>query len=55
MGIGVSAKREYSPNGAEFEGVGIASDVIVHTTAGDLRAGRDPFLEKAREVIAGLH
>jgi carboxyl-terminal processing protease len=51
MAIGVSAKREYFPGGVTFEGRGVAPDISVHTTAADLRNGRDPVLEKARELI----
>lgn len=40
----VGAKREAFPDGATFEGVGIAPDQIVERTATDLRAGRDPVL-----------
>lgn len=51
MGIGLSTKREFLPDGSSFEGVGVAPDVDVHTTAEDLRSGRDPVLEKATALI----
>jgi carboxyl-terminal processing protease len=51
MGISLSTKREYFPDGAAFEGVGIAPDMEVHTTAADLRAGKDPVLAEALAVI----
>jgi carboxyl-terminal processing protease len=53
MGIGLSTKREFFPDGSQFEGVGITPDVIVKLTADDLRAGRDPVLSRAKEMIAG--
>jgi len=51
MRIGLSTKREFMPDGAEFEGVGIAPDVEVKMTADDLRRGNDPALERARLLI----
>ena len=51
MALGLGAKRESFPDGREFEGVGIAPDVLVHATADDVRSGRDRALEKARELI----
>jgi carboxyl-terminal processing protease len=51
MGVQVSAKREYLPDGSAFEGVGVAPDIEVTTTIDDLRRGRDPVLAKAGEVI----
>lgn len=51
MAVGVSAKREYFPGGTNFEGVGVPPDIPVHTAAGDLRKGRDPVLEKVRELV----
>lgn len=52
MGFSVSTKREYFPDGSPFEGVGIAPDIEVHTSAADLKAGRNPVLAKALELIA---
>jgi carboxyl-terminal processing protease len=51
MLIQVGAKREFFPNGEEFEGVGISPDVDVHTTAADIESGGDPVLEKVTEMI----
>jgi carboxyl-terminal processing protease len=51
MGIGLSTKREYFPDGSAFEGVGITPDVEVHTTAADLRAEKDPVLDEALAMI----
>lgn len=51
MGISLSTKREYFPGGSPFEGVGIAPDLEVQTTAADLRAGRDPVLAEALAII----
>jgi carboxyl-terminal processing protease len=50
MSFRVSARRVSMPDGAPFEGVGIVPDVEVRPTSGDLRSGRDPVLETAREI-----
>jgi len=47
MVFGLSTKREFMPEGAPFEGVGIAPDIQMHPHAADLAAGRDPVLDKA--------
>jgi carboxyl-terminal processing protease len=47
MVLNVSAVRHRFPDGSRFEGVGIAPDVTIVPTAGDLRAGRDVVLERA--------
>jgi len=52
MGFSVSTKREYFPDGSPFEGVGVAPDVEVHTTASDLLKGHDPVLARALEMIS---
>jgi carboxyl-terminal processing protease len=51
MRIAVGTKREFFPDGSRFEGVGITPDIEVLPTAADLRAGRDPELERALEVL----
>jgi carboxyl-terminal processing protease len=51
MGIGLSTKREFLPDTSEFEGVGIAPDVEVQTSADDLRRKNDPVLEKVQMLI----
>jgi carboxyl-terminal processing protease len=51
MGVAVGAKREYFPDGRQFESVGIAPDIRRVPTAADLRAGRDVELEAALEVL----
>lgn len=48
----VSTKREYLPDGGAFEGVGIQPHVTVEPTVEDIRAGRDPVLARAREILA---
>jgi carboxyl-terminal processing protease len=50
MILNISAVHHVFPDGSQFEGVGIAPDVAVETTADDLRAGRDPVLKKAVEI-----
>lgn len=47
----VSAKRDYFPDGSEFEGVGIMPDVAIELTPADLKAGNDPVLAKAKSLI----
>ncbi|MGH9318163.1 MAG: S41 family peptidase, partial [Thermoanaerobaculia bacterium] len=47
MGIGLSTKREFFPDGSEFEGVGIAPDVEIPMTLEDLRTGKDTVLAQA--------
>lgn len=53
MSVRVSTKRVYFPDGATFEGVGITPDVEVVPTIDDLRAGRDPVLDRAVELLSG--
>jgi len=48
MGISLSAKREFLPDGSEFEGRGIAPDVEIPVRAADLISGVDHVLEEAR-------
>ncbi|MGZ5089432.1 MAG: S41 family peptidase [Usitatibacter sp.] len=40
-------KRDMYPDGREFVGVGITPAIAATTTAADLRAGRDPVLDRA--------
>ncbi|MGC1106862.1 MAG: S41 family peptidase [Candidatus Acidiferrales bacterium] len=47
MSVRIAVKREYFPDGSEFEGVGIKPDVEVQTSIDDLRHGRDAVLERA--------
>ena len=54
MGFALSTKREYFPDGAPFEGVGVAPDVEVHTSAADLKAGIDPVLAMALDLAAHI-
>jgi carboxyl-terminal processing protease len=50
MKIGIAAMRQYFPDGTEFEGVGVKPDFEVKPSLEDLRYGRDPVLDKAREL-----
>jgi carboxyl-terminal processing protease len=43
----ICVKRDTWPDGSDFVGVGIAPDIEVRTTLADVRAGRDPVLERA--------
>jgi carboxyl-terminal processing protease len=47
----VGAKREYFPDGAEFEGIGVMPDIAIEPTPADLRTGSDPVLAMARSLI----
>jgi carboxyl-terminal processing protease len=48
MSLWVGARRQWFPDGREFEGVGVAPDVAIDLTAEDYRAGRqDRVLAKA--------
>jgi len=47
MILNISAVRHTFPDGSRFEGTGIVPDVPVDTSPEDLRAGRDPVLQKA--------
>lgn len=48
----VCTKRDTYPDGTEFVGIGIAPDIRVLSTRGDIIAGRDRQLEKAVGIIA---
>ncbi len=52
MGFAVGAKREYFPDGSQFEGVGVTPDVRVVPTPAELLASRDVVLERALAEIA---
>jgi hypothetical protein len=52
MSLKLAVKREYFPDGTEFEGVGIKPDIEVHSTIDDFKNGRDPVLDKALELAA---
>jgi carboxyl-terminal processing protease len=47
MILNIAAVHHTFPDGSQFEGVGIAPDVAIAITPDDLRAGRDPALQKA--------
>ena len=47
MILNIAAVHHTFPDGSPFEGVGIAPDVPIDTTPEDLKAGRDPVLQKA--------
>jgi len=46
-------RRDAFPDGVEFVGRGIVPEVSVTVTVGDVLAGRDAALEKAREYLGG--
>ncbi|GGE06739.1 hypothetical protein GCM10011390_27280 [Aureimonas endophytica] len=48
----VGAKRQFRPDGAAFEGVGLEPDETLSPTAEDIREGRDPVLRHALAWIA---
>ena len=47
----VPVDKGISPHGKEYEGVGIAPDVLAENSAEDFRAGRDTVLETARRLL----
>jgi C-terminal processing protease CtpA/Prc len=47
----ICTKDDSFPDGRVFEGVGIAPDIAVKPTIADIRAGRDPVLERAAEML----
>jgi carboxyl-terminal processing protease len=51
-GFRVSAKRDSFPDGAPFEGIGVAPDVVIPTTQKSLAANRDDVLERAIALAA---
>lgn len=53
MSYQVSTKRQYQPDGSPFEGAGIAPHIVVRPTPEDLRAGRDPVLERGLKAARG--
>ena len=50
MRLTIAVKRQYFPDGAEFEGVGIKPDVEVHPSIEMLKTVQDVMLEKALEL-----
>lgn len=52
MSLRIAIKREYFPDGSEFEGVGIKPDVEVHPMIENLKNGKDPMLDRALELAA---
>lgn len=50
MILNIAGVHHTFPDGSQFEGVGITPDIAVNVTPGDLRAGRDPVLQKALEI-----
>ena len=52
MSLTVGSVRCRFPDGAPFEGVGIAPDVPVEPSITDVRDSKDPVLEKAEQLAA---
>ena len=50
MILNIAAVHHTFPDGSQFEGVGISPNIAVEVTPEDLRAGRDPVLQKALEI-----
>ncbi len=47
----ICVKRDTYPDGREFVGRGIMPQVLVQPTVEDVRAGRDPVLESAAQIL----
>jgi carboxyl-terminal processing protease len=52
MILKIAVKRQYFPDGSEFEGVGIKPDIEIWPTVDSLKNRRDVVLEKALELAA---
>jgi carboxyl-terminal processing protease len=52
MMLSIAVKRQYFPDGSEFEGVGIKPDVEVHPTIEPLKSGHDLIFEEALRLAA---
>jgi carboxyl-terminal processing protease len=50
MTISMASTEVYFANGAPFEGIGVAPDIVVSPTVDDIRAGRDLVLAHAMQV-----
>jgi len=50
MILKISVKRQYFPDGSEFEGIGIKPYIEAHPTIESLKTSRDVILEKALEL-----
>ncbi|MBB3118700.1 S41 family peptidase [Pseudoduganella violacea] len=48
----ICVKRDLLPDGGKFVGLGIAPQVEVRSTLEDVRAGRDPVLERALQIVS---
>ncbi|MEZ2218720.1 S41 family peptidase [Rhizobium sp. RCC_161_2] len=51
MSFRVSTKREYFPDGRQFEGVGVTPDKLIAVTREELRSGTDTQLELASKAL----
>lgn len=51
-GARICIKRDLTPDGHEFVGIGLTPDVAAHQSVEALRAGRDAVLERALRVLA---
>lgn len=50
----ICAKRDSYPDGREFVGEGIQPTIVVAPTVADIRAGRDPVLERAVAALGNM-
>jgi carboxyl-terminal processing protease len=51
MRFAVGTKREFFPDGSQFEGVGVTPDHPLLPNARELQAGEDPELVRALELL----
>ena len=47
----ITIQQIYTADGKNFEGVGVTPDHLVERTKEDVLAGRDPYLDKAKELL----
>ncbi len=52
MIVSIATTEVYFTDRSQFEGIGVAPDILVRPTIADLKEGRDPVLARAVEVIA---
>ena len=52
-GVRITVAHWMTPNGRQINGVGLTPDVEVQITADDIKAGADPQLQKAIDLLSG--
>lgn len=55
MMLNTAVTRVSFPDGRSFESIGISPDILIERTVDDIRAGKDPVLTRAMEVLRSPH